>query len=117
MTTDEQHVWDRLTVYRVEIDAILRGLQIGEWLDTTRAHYRVLKERMRADSRSLRKRRRNPELTSAEQRWYCRPVQHAAAHLLAPVNANTDKIRHSLGKARADIALGTSRMKYSLKRR
>jgi hypothetical protein len=117
MTRDERHVWNRLTAYRVEIDAILRGLRVGEWLATTREHYRVLKERMREDSRSLRTTRRDPELTSAEQRWYCRPVQHAAAHLLAPVNANTDKIRHSLGKARADIALGISRMKYSVKRR
>ena len=110
LTPEEQQVLERLENWIDRLDSlrVMVGRESGEIVQSAygRFHQDLIQE-----SHSLARTRRDQPLTSVEQRFYETPIRQAAAHLVAPAHATTEKIRESLSEAHSDLGLGLARLK------
>ncbi len=109
LTNDEKACLANLERFADRLRAVSALIQRG---DDFRAQYADVKAALRAERDACAGGRswKSRDLTAAEKRWYVRPIQHAAAHLIAPVNGSAGKVGSSVSEARSDLMIVISKM-------
>ncbi|MGE5816275.1 MAG: hypothetical protein ACM36C_17445 [Acidobacteriota bacterium] len=117
MSEEERRVYDRLTEWAAQLDALLhmyipdRRLMRREHRDEGRTLYRAVKNALGAEHRRFRSRRGEAAQSDAEQRWFQGTVHEAYLHMDASARASAETWFDGVVAARADIALGMSEMR------
>jgi hypothetical protein len=116
MSRDERAVYERLSEWAKQVDALTRlytdqGQIPRNRLEEARTNYRDIKEGLRVEYKRGDTQRGAAAQTPAERRWYQSTIHEAYAGLRAPVTSSPEKWFDGLYSAYSDLRHTLSEMK------